>query len=519
MGFVARVRQPIGTWALVAGVLAAAALAGLLAAAKVDAVGPFAKAPLSQIASLPLPVYPVAALALAVPVLARSRWWLGLGLFFLWLPFEDLVRKFSGNDLRVFLVKDLLLVLAVVSVAPRLRGCWRKPLGRAWLPTMAVFVVAALYSLAPALTNPSLPAVGLLLRFFFALLFPVGAYLAMDSDRLRRAIFSLAVLGAVVCSLGVAQSLIGPEFLNPSEAGADLTHLVVVKTIGTNEVVRPSGPFADVGRFASMTIVALTLAICSFRLAATRFQRRVGAVAIALALAGSFASGSRTSVLVCAALVAGSLYGSRGRVAVPSVALLGGLLGAVALLGLAFAPIAVESSQRADFYAETLNPTSGNFEVFSRLRSYAANAGAGIRSGGLLGNGTGTQSLGRQYLVSPAGAVGGDEQLQADSESGWGSVAQEWGILGLIVWCAWVVSWLAGLVRASRIDLATSSRTVTPIIALYLASLLTVMFSLGAGFFDNYIANCFFWLLSGVVFRSQARPTAPLPVPDGQSPA
>lgn len=488
-------RQTLGALAAVG----IACIAGLLVIAKVDGIGPLARPQFSLVTTLPLAVYPVIALALSLLVVSSRHWWTGLALFFGWLPFEDLVRKFAGNDIRVYFVKDLLLILALIGIAPRLKGCWREPLGKLWWPTMAVFAVALVFSLPSALVSPALPLIGIRVRFFYALLFPIGVYLASDRERLRRATTPLAVLGASVCAIGIAQTLIGPEFLNPSEAEAAplLNNLVVVKNVGDSEVVRPSGPFADVSRFASMTIVSLTLGLCAFRLADTSRRRQLGALAIVVSLAAAFATGSRTSLLVCLPLAAfGFLFTGRHGLRRSRSTLLLFAAGLVIAGVVAGGAVSEESSQRSDFYAETINPNSENFEIGSRLATYAGAAAGGLRDGGYVGRGTGTESTGKQYLDVDA--------EQSGAESGWGSVGAEWGVLGLGVWCVWVYLWIRRAIAAARQERDTPAAPTTAIIAFYVGVLLVIMFSFGANFFDNYISNIFFWLLSGVAFAVPA---------------
>src|SRR6476660_67575 len=102
-------------------VIGAAAVAGLTVAARVEQAGPLARPEFRLFTTLPLPIYPLAGVGALAVALTRNHWWTGLALFFAWLPFEDLVRKFAGNDIRVYFVKDALLAVAVLGVAPLLK--------------------------------------------------------------------------------------------------------------------------------------------------------------------------------------------------------------------------------------------------------------------------------------------------------------------------------------------------------------------------------------------------------------
>lgn len=474
--------------------------AGLLAAASVDRVGPLAVPELSRLTTLPFPVFVVAVLGAGAAVLGRRHPYAGLVIFFAWLPLEDLIRKFAGNDLRIYFVKDALLFFALAALLPQMRGCWREPLGRLWKPTLLVFTVALVYSIPTALRGLSLPIVGLHQKFLFAALFPVGALLGRDRVRLERAILYLALLSATVCFIGILQVLIGPTFLNPQVSDPYLTHLTVVKAVGSQFVVRPSGPFADVSRFASMTIVAVLLGFCALRLSTTRARSRLSVLAILVSLAGAFASGSRTSLLICVPLAlfgtlstgAGGPNWRRG---------LGLVLAAAVTLALAGGAVAQTSKVTADFYEATLNPTSQSFEAGRRIQYYFLDALTGLEHG-LIGHGTGDQSTGRRY-------VGVNETDQLTPESGWGSLALEWGLIGFAVWLLWSLAWVAKSIRLARDRSAGPAAAIRGLIAFYVFSLLIVQFSLGAGFFENYIANIFFWLLSGVTFALPVGVSAP----------
>ncbi|MEY2472320.1 MAG: hypothetical protein QOK28_1649, partial [Actinomycetota bacterium] len=327
----------------------------------------------------------------------------------------------------------------------------------------------------------------------FAALFPVGVFIARDRDRLSSAVFWLALLCAGVCVIGILQVVLGGTFLNPQVTDPALAHLTVLKTVGSQFVLRPSGPFADVSRFASLTIVAVLLGFCSLRLSTSEGRRQLSTVAILLSLAGAFASGSRTSLLVCLPLavfgvVTSDSFGRVRRFPVaPGIA-------ALAVLAFGHGVIANTSATTADFYATTLNPASHAFEAGFRLQTYASDALRGVLDGGLTGRGTGDQSTGRQYVA------GIDLSAGPNTESGWGSVAIEWGLVGLVVWSYWAIAWTAKSIRLARQGDDRPARPIAGLLAFYIAALLIALFALGSGFFENYIANIFFWLFSGMAF-------------------
>src|SRR3990172_1066269 len=93
--------------------------------------GPFALPPAALVAVV---------IALASVPLFLTRWKIGLAVFFVWLPFEDLIRKMAGNDLHVYFVKDFLYVLLMIGMFadPSTRGVWKLATGRARLTLYAL---------------------------------------------------------------------------------------------------------------------------------------------------------------------------------------------------------------------------------------------------------------------------------------------------------------------------------------------------------------------------------------------
>jgi cell division protein FtsW (lipid II flippase) len=232
------------------------------------------------------------------------------------------------------------------------------------------------------------------------------------------------------------------------------------------------------------------------RLARTRRDAFIGGVVVATAVAAAFASGGRTALLFAIALTVFGLgisratpQGPRGRL--PIVASLGAVVLTVVVLGGVFSSV---TSTRIDFYTRTLNPVSTGSEVVPRIRYYTANAIYGVQKGGITGRGTGTESVGKQYL--------GEDAPDSVTESGWGSVAAEWGFFGLLLWIAWTVAWIGRTFAAVRRGRETAAGPITPVIAFFVVLTLVVLHSVGSQGFDNYITNVYFWLLSGVAFAA-----------------
>lgn len=448
-------------------------------------------------------VPPLIALSLIL-VVGHRLWWSGFVAFFAWLPFEDLARKFSGNDLRLYFVKYALFGAALVLAVGHLRPYIRPAFGRLTRPTLLVLTFAFVYAVPSAFIGGfRIPIIGIVVRFFFIALVPLGFYLALDRDRFRRVLMGLGVMSSGICAVGIAQAIIGPEFLNPSFEIATLPHLVVLRSGG--QVIQPAGPFVDVARFASMTTITVLLGVVLLRIAVTRNHRFAGGVFMATGVAASFASAGRASFVFSMVIAAsGVLFVGRraatGRVAVLVAA---GLVVAV-VLATSGGVVGDLASGRTEFLSSTLSPFGEQSEIVPRSKYYGRNLVAGIRNGNYVGLGTGNQSIGTQYFDV-------EDRVGTLSESGWGQIAVEWGVLGLAAWVFWVACWLSRAIAIARSASSSSSGiadAVAPIV-LWMVLILGVYFGFGGNFFDNYITNIFFWLLSGAVFASE-KATVPL---------
>ena len=91
-------------------------------------------------------------------------------------------------------------------------------------------------------------------------------------------------------------------------------------------------------------------------------------------------------------------------------------------------------STRAEFYTTTLDPNAETNEWGFRWDNYTHDTFRGIAIGGLVGLGTGQESLGKQYIY---GGEGNSPLGLYLVEAGYGSVAIEWGMVGLALWLWW----------------------------------------------------------------------------------
>lgn len=482
----------LSTAAATAFVLIGGSLAGAIAVARIDSVGPLARSEFDPIVSLPTAALLMLAGGVVAAVLSLRVWWLGTALFFVWMPFEDLLRKFQGNDLRIYAIKDFLLVLALLAALPKLQGAWRKPLGNAWLPTVLVLLVAAAWSIRTAVESPLIPLNAFHLRFLYLLLLPIGVVVGRDRDLLKRTLGLLCLIAIITCSVGIIQDIVDIDFLNPRNTDPLLENLTITKTItGIVRVVRPPGTFVDAGRFGTYTTVAIVLGACLLQLAGTLAYRRLSYATILVGLWATFISGGRAAFVFGVVIVAftlvftGDTTARRRRQALAAL-LAGGLTMAIVVGG----AVGGGAPEAATYYGETLG-FGRNSEIAKRGDYYVSEFLAGLRAGGVSGRGTGDQAIGQQYF--------GEREYVA--ESGFGSIAVEWGVGGLILWIVWTAAWIRRAVEASKRQDAPSG-PVTRVILVYVVLTLTLGTAFGIQYFENYVTNIYLWFLSGVAFAA-----------------
>jgi hypothetical protein len=115
----------------------------------------------------------------------------------------------------------------------------------------------------------------------------------------------------------------------------------------------------------------------------------------------------------------------------------------------------------------------------------------------LYGDGTGTASLGMQYVAK----VLGQTPIGFWVENGWGTLILEMGILGPILWIIWTSSLLYFSWKIVR-QLRGTIYFPVALSIFWFAFVLLVPFSYnGMAPYQNYVMNAYLWLLIGVLFR------------------
>ena len=197
----------------------------------------------------------------AIVIVVINSWRSGLYFFLAWLLFEDLARKFLGNNMAIYFAKDTLLLIVYLSFLAAYRRkdqnvqTFRPP----FLPVLYVFIwFGAIQMFNPASSSIFYGLLGMKLYFYYVPLVFVG-YAMINSEADLRKFFNINLgLILIIALLGIAQSIVGPRFLNPEVMADDirlLSETYRVSAAGVR-VYRPTSVFVSTGRFADFLIVA-----------------------------------------------------------------------------------------------------------------------------------------------------------------------------------------------------------------------------------------------------------------------
>jgi hypothetical protein len=448
----------------------------------------------------------------AVAIVIMNDWRHGLYIVFGWLLFEDLFRKYLGNNMAIFFGKDILAAVLYISFIAACRRrevkTFRPPF---LLPLMVFFLFGVLQVFNPASPNLIFGALGLKLYFSYIPLVFVGyAFLESEADLRKFFTFNLVLAGGIA-ALGILQSVLGHTFLNPTRLGEDIRELSTLyreAPISHTLSYRPTSVFVSAGRFSSYMILAWLVAFGfgGYLLLRHRRGRVVAFIVLALASLAVVMSSSRGAVLWTAgsALVgAGAfLWGApwRQREAIRVLRMLQRTL-IVAGIALSFFIVVfpAEVGSRIAFYTETLGPDSPNSELLYRTRDYPLKnfLFAFDYPRWPYGYGIGTASLGVQYVarifhqLSPVGGV----------ESGYGTLVVELGIVGLGLWILWTSGLVLSAWRVVRKLKGSPWFPLAFMIFWYAFLLLFPITYAGIAPYQDFVLNAYLWLLIGILFR------------------
>jgi len=441
-----------------------------------------------------------------------SRWRTGLYIFLGWLFFEDLARKYLGNNMAIYFGKDILVGMVYLSffLAYRKKEVQTFTLPFR-LPLLLFFWFGLIQVFNPASTSLFYGILGMKLYFYYIPLIFVGYALIDKESDLQKFYPYLLGLFFVVALLGIAQSILGHTFLNPTIMADDIRELGTnyrVAPISGVIVYRPTSVFVSNGRFAFFLVPAWLFAFGygGYLILRTRQGRiftllSLGAITVAIAMAASRGTLLWTmgSAVVC---VAAFMWGSplqRGQLVRVLRSFQRALIIAILSLGLAIFLFPTEVTNRFIFYWETLSLTSPNSELLQRTGDYPIRnfLYAFDSPRWPYGFGIGTASLGTQYVsrIFHVPFTG------FDVESGYGSIVVELGVVGLFLW---LVMTFAIVISAWKVVRKLKGTVWFPIgfVIFWYASLLLFPYTYeGLSPFEDFILNSLLWLSLGILFR------------------
>jgi hypothetical protein len=448
----------------------------------------------------------------AVIVVMLNNWRNGLYFFLGWLMFEDLARKYLGNNMAIFFGKDFLVIVVYLSFFL----AYRRKEAQSFRPPFLVPLAIFFWFGVMQVFNPGSPSfffglLGIKIYFLYVPLMLIGYSLVETEEDIRRFFKFFLGIAIIIGGLGIVQSVMGHTFLNPAVMQEDIRELSLNyrKTISGVRVYRPNSVFVSAGRFGFYLVPAWLMAFgfSGYLVLRGRGRRAVilGAAALAVCTVAVVMAASRGNIMwTLGNVIIGSaalLWGAPWRqgevlrvVRSISRALTGGVV-AVALM-ITFYPEAVAS--RIAFYTENLLPSNSN-ELAYRSQEYPLKnfLAAFDYPRWDIGYGIGTFSLGIQYIAR----IFKIPQVGAGTESGYGGLVLELGVGGLILW---LIMSTAIVVTAFRVVIKLRGTAWFPVgfvIMWYAFLLLFPQTFAGLAPYQDFVLNAHLWLLLGILFR------------------
>lgn len=455
----------------------------------------------------------------AVVVAILNDWRRGLYFLVAWILFEDFVRKYLGNNMAIYFAKDALAIVLYISffrarLAKRIER-FRVPF-RVPLLLFVWFGVIQMFN--PASTSIFYGLLGIKVDFLYIPLIYVGYALLKSEEDLHRFFSFTCVLFLIVSGLGLAQSITGPTFLNPSRLQEDIRELsTTYRTAPISGLVayRPTSVFVSGGRFQDFLMVSwiISLGYGGYLLLRTRRGRALVFTTIGMIAAASLMSASRgvfmwnagTGLLSAAGFLWGAPWREREAIrvlrAIQRTALMVGC-GIILLLTL----FPEELGSRLAIYSETLMPNSPASELLNRTQTYPLSQleYAFDHPRWPYGYGIGTCTLGIQYVMRIMHAA----PMGVGVESGFGNLLVELGIVGLILWI-WMGTSIA--ISTGKVVKELKGTPWFPLaFAIFLYSMLLMfpMMYTGISPYQDFILNSNLWLLLGIQLRLRLFPQA-----------
>jgi hypothetical protein len=451
-----------------------------------------------------------AACGLAVRIL--NNWRHGVAIFLVWILFEDLVRKYLGNNMAVYFGKDFLAALFYLSFFVAVR----KQKIRVFHPPFRIPLLLMIWFGVLQVFNPASPSIffglmGLKMFFFYAPLVLIGYALLSSEHDLQRFFFLNMVLVLIICSLGVAQAILGHTFLNPQVIQEDIRNLSTLyrtAPISGLSSYRPTAVFVSTGRFTNFLVVGwlFTLGFTGYLLLRQRRGRVLAFIVVVVTVSAMVLSASRgafmwgliNALVFSMAFLWGAPWRTREviRVLRTIQRTVLGILAACVFLVVLF-PDQLKS--RLSLYSETISPDSPKSELFFRMWDYPVEnfLYAFTYERWPYGYGIGTAGLGMQYVTRLFHV----KPIEASVESGFGAIVIEQGIVGLLLWFLMSVAIVFSAWRVVR-KLRGSALFPLAFVIFWFSFLMFVLFTFGGIMaYEDFVLNAYLWLLLGILFR------------------
>lgn len=454
----------------------------------------------------------VACVLLVIAFTILRNWRAGFYFFIVWLMFEDLIRKYLGNNMAIFFAKDCLAGLSYISLLLAVRRKQAKIFHPSFLLFLSLFFwLAVLQVFNPYSPSPFYGLLGLKVDFYYVPLMFLAYALIRDERDLHRFLLLFMALAVVIAGLGIIQGIVGPQFLNPPTLQSDIRELASLEKMSplTNQVFfLPCSVFVSNGRFALYLILSVIVGLGAagyFVLSSLsgRLVLYLGMAALAIAIVLSGSRGALLFSLISALVIsAGLLWGApwrwgQGRRLVKAIrrSLIFAGLGLSGFM-LIFPAAA---SSRLGFYSQTLLPSSSAYQLGQRSWTYPMTQLGKAFSGRhwIVGNGTGTDTLGAQYVSQYLKEPMPDVAV----EEGFGQMIAEMGILAPLLWILWAAAAVAACWKVARSLKGTRLFPIAIATVWYVFWLLFAMSYMGLDAYQNYVNNAFLWLLIGILFR------------------
>jgi hypothetical protein len=450
--------------------------------------------------------------AIVIAIYILKDWRSGFYMFLVWVLFEDLVRKYLGNNMAIYFAKDVLVGLVYISFFAEIRRRKEKLFRPPFMPFLCVFLWLGTIQVFNQ-NSPSLlyGIMGLKLYFYYIPLMFVGYALVQSDADLRKFLILNVSLAGLISVIATIQAVLGHSFLNPTTLAPELRDLGELDRFSpiSNQILSlPTAVFVSSGRLAMylVTLIIVTTGTAGYLLLSSGKYRKLVFTVIALVGGGALFSGSRTAVawggISVAVLVLGFVWGAPWRwrqahrliKAIRSAFIFGAI--GCALVFLLFPD---EIAPRMAFYTETLNPNSSASELGGRAWDYPIRnlQGAFIGGNWVLGNGIGTASLGGQYVAKLLKT----RPLDIWVEEGYGVLIIEMGIVAPFLWLLWTG---ALLYTSWKVVKKLRQTRFFPIAfaIFWFAFLLLYPFTYGGiASYQNFVCNMFLWILVGILFK------------------